>query len=53
MTVGAEVPMRSLSVIDVIIITGVLALLLFLGSKDFPRYAERSFEGAPAAAEKS
>jgi hypothetical protein len=44
-------PMRSLSVIDVIIIGGVLALLLFLGTMDFPRYADRSFGDAPAPVE--
>jgi hypothetical protein len=42
--------MRSLSVIDVVIIAAVLALLLFLSTKDFPRYDGRSF-GAPATAE--
>jgi hypothetical protein len=44
--------MRSLSVIDVIILAAVLALLVFLSSKDFPRYAGRSFGESPAAAEK-
>lgn len=43
--------MRSLSVIDAIIIGGVLALLLFLGTKDFPRFAGRSFGGASAPVE--
>lgn len=44
--------MRSLSVIDVIVIAAVLALLVFLSTKDFPRYAGRSFGEAPAAEEK-
>jgi hypothetical protein len=41
--------MRSLSVIDVIIIGAVLALLVYLGAKDFPRYVDRTFGGTPAA----
>jgi hypothetical protein len=43
--------MRSLSVVDVIIITAVVALLVFLSTKDFQRYAGRSFDAAPPAAE--
>jgi hypothetical protein len=43
--------MRSLSVIDVIIIAAVVALLVFLSTKDFPRYADRTFETQPAAQE--
>ncbi len=42
--------MRSLSVIDVIIITAVVVLLFFLSTKDFQRYSGRTF-GAPAATE--
>ena len=41
--------MRSLSVIDVIIITAVLALLFFLSTKDFQRYAGRTFGTTTAA----
>jgi hypothetical protein len=44
--------MRSLSVVDVIIITAVLALLFFLSTKDFHRYGGRSFGATPAAEEK-
>jgi hypothetical protein len=44
--------MRSLSILDVLIIAAVFALLVFLSSKDFPRYAGRSFGNPPAAAEK-
>jgi len=44
--------MRSLSVIDVIVIAAVLALLVFLSTKDFPRYAGRSFGDTPVPAEK-
>lgn len=44
--------MRSLSVVDVIILAGVLALLVFLSTKDFPRFAGRSFGEAAAPAEK-
>ena len=44
--------MRSLSVIDVIILAAVLALLVFLSSKEFPRYSGRTFGATPAATEK-
>lgn len=44
--------MRSLSVIDVIILGAVLALLFYVGAQDFPRYADRTFGAAPVAQEK-
>ncbi len=44
--------MRSLSVIDVVIIAGVVALLVFLSTKEFPRYSGRTFGEPPAAVEK-
>jgi hypothetical protein len=44
--------MRSLSVIDVIIIAAVVVLLFFLSTKDFPRYADRTF-GTPAPVEEN
>lgn len=44
--------MRSLSVIDVIIIGAVVALLFFLSTKDFPRYAGRTF-GTESTAEEN
>jgi hypothetical protein len=40
--------MRGLSLLDVLIISVVLAVLLFAGSKDFARYSNRSV--APALA---
>lgn len=43
--------MRSLSLIDVIIIGAVLALLYYVSAQDFPRYAQRTFDAAPAAQE--
>jgi hypothetical protein len=39
--------MRGLSVFDLLVILAVVALLAFVGSKDFGRYADRTV--APAA----
>ena len=44
--------MRSLSVVDVVIIAAVVALLFFLSTKDFQRYTGRSFEGTATSEEK-
>jgi hypothetical protein len=41
--------MRSLSVVDVVIVLAVIALLIFLGSQDFTRYASRELVRAPTA----
>ena len=44
--------MRSLSVVDVVIIAAVVALLFFLSTKDFQRYNGRSFGGTATSEEK-
>jgi hypothetical protein len=45
--------MRRLNLLDVLIVAAVIGLLLFLGSKDFPRYAQRTLRPpAPADAPK-
>jgi len=41
--------MRSLSLVDVLIILAVLAVLVFAGSKDFARYSSSTVPPAPTA----
>ena len=41
--------MRSLSLVDIVVILAVLAVLLFAGSKDFARYSNSTVTPAPPA----
>ena len=41
--------MRSLSLVDIVVILAVLAVLLFAGSKDFARYSNSTVTPAPTA----
>jgi hypothetical protein len=42
--------MRSLSLVDVLIMLAVLAVLAFAGSRDFARYSNSTVPPAPTAA---
>ncbi len=39
--------MRGLSLVDILVILAVLAVLLFAGSKEFPRYNNSTVAPAP------
>ena len=41
--------MRSLSLVDIVVILAVVAVLLFAGSKDFARYSNSTVPPAPTA----
>jgi hypothetical protein len=41
--------MRSLSLVDIVVILAVLAVLLFAGSKDFARYSNSTVTPVPTA----
>lgn len=41
--------MRSLSLVDIVVILAVVAVLLFAGSKDFARYSNSTVTPLPTA----
>jgi hypothetical protein len=43
--------MRSLSLVDIVVILAVVAVLLFAGSKDFARYSNSTVTPVPTTAQ--